>query len=121
MVIAPTIPTLLAVGSAPLAVVVRMDTGAVGGVHSDSAAAARHPGRVRFWHFAHVGMAVGAVVGFGYGLSQAPHCACGYFLGGTPGMVVAYTGAGSLFGFDGGSVAYLADRFADHVARRQHP
>lgn len=89
IVFAPAPAMAVAVDVRRMAMLAQPDAGAVVRVGADSAAAARHPERTRFWRFAHVGMAIGAVVGFGYGLSQAPHCACGYFLGGTPGMVVA--------------------------------
>lgn len=117
VVLAAAPPMSVAVDARRIAMLVHPDSGAVVRVGADSVAAARHPERTRFWRFAHVGMAVGAVVGLGYGLSQAPHCACGYFLGGTTGMVVAYTGAGSLFGFDGGSVVYLVDRVVRRASK----
>lgn len=56
-------------------------------------------------------------MGLGYGLFQAPHCACGWIPGGTPGMVALHTGAGMLYGFEGASVAYLADRLVRQVAK----
>lgn len=117
MVLAPAHPMPVGVDGRRMRILFQPEAGAVEWVGADSVAAARHPERTRFWRFAHVEMAVGAVVGLGYGLSQAPHCACGYFLGGTTGMVVAYTGAGSLFGFDGGSVVYLVDRVVRRASK----